>query len=352
MTTRLYANNISTTLSAAITSTSATTLTVASPAGLPAITGSNYFLMTIDDSTNIEIVKVTAISGSTLTIVRAQESTTASTFANNTPIELRDTATSFSNAIANQGVTASVTELNYVAGVTSAIQTQLGTKVSLDSNSNITANNFVPSYATNVTASITTTLTVASAEIQTFTGTQTQVVGMPDVTTLGLGQNWTIINKSTGALTVESSLGNTINTIAGGDSAIYVCNSLTGNTAASWTYVYVPAAGGSGVTYSTVSGTSQAAAVNSGYIANNSSLVTITLPATAAIGSTVEVMGLGSGGWQLSAHSGQTIKLSSATTSSGGSLASRKQYDTIVVKCIVANTTWAVIPASSGYILL
>ncbi len=96
------------------------------------------------------------------------------------------------------------------------------------------------------------------------------------------------------------------------------------------------------MTWSGVAGTTQAAAVNSGYIIQNAAQTTVTLPATAAIGSTVQVQGLGAAGFVLAANTGQTIKLGSSTTSSGGSLTSAAQYDTVQVVCIVANTTWSV----------
>ena len=98
----------------------------------------------------------------------------------------------------------------------------------------------------------------------------------------------------------------------------------------------------SGLTWSGVAGTTQAAAVNSGYIIQNASQTTVTLPVTAAIGSTIAIQGLGAAGWVLAAGVGQTIKLGSATTTSGGSLTSAAQYDTVQVVCIVANTTWSV----------
>ena len=78
----LLSNNVSTTLSAAITSTSATTFQVASATGFPAPTGGQYFYCTLLDAALVpEIVKVTGVSGTTVTCVRAQDGTTASTFA-------------------------------------------------------------------------------------------------------------------------------------------------------------------------------------------------------------------------------------------------------------------------------
>jgi hypothetical protein len=57
--------------------------------------------------------------------------------------------------------------------------------------------------------------------------------------------------------------------------------------------------------WNNVTGTSQSAAINNGYIANNASLVTVTLPATAPVGSLVAVAGAGAGGWKLAQNSGQ-----------------------------------------------
>lgn len=77
----LFANNATTTLAGAISNT-ATTANLASGTGalFPSPSGSQYFVMTFtDQSTGLlhEIVHVTAISGDTITIVRAQEGTSA-----------------------------------------------------------------------------------------------------------------------------------------------------------------------------------------------------------------------------------------------------------------------------------
>ena len=81
MTRATLANNVTTTLSAAISSTGATTFTVTSATGFPSPTGSQYFYCTLLDSAAVpEIVKVTNVTGTTLTCVRAQDGTAARTF--------------------------------------------------------------------------------------------------------------------------------------------------------------------------------------------------------------------------------------------------------------------------------
>jgi len=88
-----YSNNAKTTLSSGIND-SVTSATVASGAVFPALSGGDYFYATIE-TTNFatkEIVKVTARSGDTLTIVRAQDNTSAAAFSSGDFVELRVTA--------------------------------------------------------------------------------------------------------------------------------------------------------------------------------------------------------------------------------------------------------------------
>ena len=93
-------------------------------------------------------------------------------------------------------------------------------------------------YTTTATAAGTTTLTAASSYKQYFTGTTTQTVVMPDVTTLALGRSYEIINNSTGILTVNSSGANLITTIPAGITGVVTCTAITGTTAASWHYEF------------------------------------------------------------------------------------------------------------------
>jgi hypothetical protein len=104
------------------------------------------------------------------------------------------------------------------------------------------------------------------------------------------------------------------------------------------------------VKWAAVTTTSQTAAINSGYITNNASLVTVTLPSTAAIGSTVRIVGLGAGGWKIAQAASQLVHFGSSvtTTGTGGSLASTNQYDAVELVNIVANTTWAVVSSQGN----
>lgn len=107
---------------------------------------------------------------------------------------------------------------------------------------------------------------------------------------------------------------------------------------------YVTFTGG-GLTWVEVTGTTQAAAINTGYVTNNAGLVTITLPTTAAFGSIVKVVGKGAGGWKIAQNAGETIHWLSVdtTTGVGGSLASTTRYDSVELLCTLADTDWTVI---------
>jgi len=94
MAARLYVNNFSTTLNGAVASGD-TSITVTSSSGLTALSNNDYYILTIDDGTNVEIIKVTAVTGNVLTVVRAQEGTGATSFADLDDIEMRETAYSF-----------------------------------------------------------------------------------------------------------------------------------------------------------------------------------------------------------------------------------------------------------------
>jgi hypothetical protein len=60
-----------------------------------------------------------------------------------------------------------------------------------------------------------------------------------------------------------------------------------------------------------VTGTSQQAAANGGYVANNASMVTITLPPSTSlsVGDVIRVSGVGAGGWKIAQNAGQKMRL-------------------------------------------
>lgn len=107
---------------------------------------------------------------------------------------------------------------------------------------------------------------------------------------------------------------------------------------------------GSGYDWNEVTGTSQAMAVDNGYIANNVALVTLTLPSVATVGDSVILQGKGTGLFKIAQNAGQTIHYgnTSTTTGTGGYLQAVNQYNSVELLCITANTDWAVITGTQG----
>lgn len=78
MASRIHANDLETTIVTAI-SAAATTILIADYSSMPSL-GSNHLFMTLRYGATWEIVKVTAHSAGSLTVVRAQEGSSASIF--------------------------------------------------------------------------------------------------------------------------------------------------------------------------------------------------------------------------------------------------------------------------------
>jgi hypothetical protein len=95
-----FTNNAKTTLASGINST-ATSATVADGSVFPTLEAGEYFYCTFDDDTNNEIVKVTARSSNTLTIVRGVDNTTARAFLSGDAAELRATSALLTDIQAN-----------------------------------------------------------------------------------------------------------------------------------------------------------------------------------------------------------------------------------------------------------
>jgi len=94
-----FTNNARTSLSSGITS-AATSISVTDASVFPTIAAGDYFYMTLENlaGTSIEIVKVTSVSGNTLTVTRAQDNTTAAAFSSGDKAELRLTVAALEDA--------------------------------------------------------------------------------------------------------------------------------------------------------------------------------------------------------------------------------------------------------------
>lgn len=106
-------------------------------------------------------------------------------------------------------------------------------KAKIDNTGVITGLNHVSTKTSTATAAGTTTLSNASSQTQEFTGTTTQTVKLP-TTYIVAGQSYTIVNNSTGAVTVQSSGGNTVSTVSAGTLQLFVAQKDTPTAAADW----------------------------------------------------------------------------------------------------------------------
>ena len=111
---------------------------------------------------------------------------------------------------------------------------------------NATSTKFIQGYSASIAAAGTTTLTVNSTYNQFITGSTTQTVVMPVVSTLQLGTQYYIANNSTGLVTINSSGGNAIVVLAAGGDARLTCILTSGTAANSWDYKYLAASIASG----------------------------------------------------------------------------------------------------------
>lgn len=99
-------------------------------------------------------------------------------------------------------------------------------------------NDAINGLTSTATAAGSTTLTVNSLPVQRFTGSTIQTIVLPVVTTLSAGWKTEIINDSTGALTVNSSGGNLVATVAAGDRTSLSCTAISADTtAAPWAVI-------------------------------------------------------------------------------------------------------------------
>jgi len=109
---------------------------------------------------------------------------------------------------------------------------------------------------------------------------------------------------------------------------------------------------GSGIGWNEITGASQTMAPDQGYVTNNAGLVTLTLPAVAAFGTVINIVGKGAGGWRIAQGAGQQIQVGStaSTVGAGGYVESTNRYDSIELLCTTANTTWTCLGGPQGAI--
>jgi hypothetical protein len=185
----------------------------------------------------------TQIRGSTqiigLTIADAQVATAAA-------IALTKLANLTANSVAGNA-TGSAAPPAAVAMTSAPTANTVGYR---DANGNWQINNTIENVTTTATAASTTTLTVASSGIQQFTGSSTQILILPNATTLANGTQYFVMNRSSGVVTVQMNGATLLQTMAASSYAIFTLIN-NGTAAGTWDSAYT-SGGGSG-TVTTVS---------------------------------------------------------------------------------------------------
>ncbi len=100
-----------------------------------------------------------------------------------------------------------------------------------------------------------------------------------------------------------------------------------------------------GTTWSVVTATTASITANQGLFCNNTTGVTVTLPASPAVGDTFKIVAMGGSGvsFSIATNTGQSIRIGSQFTStSTGQLRSTSLGDSLTIVCSVANTAFIV----------
>lgn len=106
----------------------------------------------------------------------------------------------------------------------------------------LTSQTLALTATTTATAAGTTTLTATSNTNQQFTGTSTQTVVLPNATTLVNGTTYNVLNRSTGAVTVNANGGGNLATVAANSQITFTLIS-NGTSAGTWDVYGVPTTG-------------------------------------------------------------------------------------------------------------
>lgn len=200
-----------------------------------------------------------------------------------------------------------------------------------------------------ISSSVTTPLTFTEDSASaTPAANNINIFGTGGITTSGAGDTVTITaSGSVIGKTITGDTGGALSPTAGN------WNILGGtgcNTSGSGSTLTINVTGGFDWNEVTVVGPTQMA-ISNGYVSNSASLVQLTLPLTSVFGSSIKIVGKGSGGWQINQNAGQSIVLEASSTTAGvtGTLTSNAQRDVVELLCTTADTVWTIISGVGNY---
>lgn len=191
-------------------------------------------------------------------------------------------------------------------------------------------------------AATTATYPTTTTASQILYSSSTSVIG--EITTANSAM---LVTNSTGVPAFSGTMTNG-QVVIGSTSGTPTAATLSAGTGVTITNgaasITVNAAGG-GLTWTAITGASQAMSVNNGYIANRASVIAFTLPTSSAVGDVVAVTGINTAlGWSIGYTTNQQIFFgTSSATVTTGTLASTAIRDTVYLVCVTANLTWNVV---------
>ena len=292
---------------------------------------------------------------------------------------LSATSGTFSGLSANRIVTTTTGGLLQTAAALTDGQILIGSTGSspvaaaLTAGTGISITNGAGSVTVNASSSVPTTFTgdtgnatptanniniigTAAQGISTSAVGATMTLTVGDATTSAKGVakfSSTYFSVSSGNVSLLGTVPQVIHTDSGdatpSGSAFTIAGSGAVSTSGSGSTVTVASAGISN--WVVDSGTSRTLTVNQGVIFTSASLMTATLPTTAAVGSTIKLICSGTGLFKVAQNASQVIHLGIGvtTTGTGGSLTAKNLGDTLELICTVANTTWYCFPATGSF---
>ena len=167
--------------------------------------------------------------------------------------------------------------------------------------------------------------------------------GAGTFTGLTLTQHSVLVGGASNAIT-SLTVGTNGQVIVGSTGADPVFATLTGTGGITFTTgagtLAINGTGG-GLTWTTVT-VDAGLTVNTGTVANKAGLLTMTLPASAALGDIIAITGINTAaGWKIAQNANQQIFFGTTSTTLGaaGSLASTAIRDTVYLVCVVAGAS-------------
>lgn len=154
------------------------------------------------------------------------------------------TLTKMANLAANSVIGNLSGSTSVPAAVSATSAATASTVTTRDASANVRFNSVIENFQSIATSGGTTTLLVGSPRTTQFTGSSTQTVVTPDATTMVVGQQITITNRSSGNIQTNANGGGALQTMVPG-SFLNLTLTNNGTAAGTWDAAYT-AAGGSG----------------------------------------------------------------------------------------------------------